>query len=207
MIGRRPISRWNHTFGPKTLSGITHSFPWLSQTRRHVSTYYSPLRRFPPCGVHARLACLIHAANVHSEPGSNPSINCSQSALRLPWVAPKAHSQRVIELPKSLTVICDYRSRRKSFPAACLAQSMCRLNKRSLYQIVKDRTWNPAGSVPDGDSSFYKKFGSRQPALERFFIFVPVPVGLPTATSFTALDDRWFITANFFALGRFLVDR
>ena len=34
----------------------------------------------PPEGFHkrllARLACLIHAANVHSEPGSNPSYDC-----------------------------------------------------------------------------------------------------------------------------------
>ena len=56
------------------LSSITRSFPRLSLTPRLVSTYYCPFRRFPPCGVHARLACLIHAANVHSEPESNPSI-------------------------------------------------------------------------------------------------------------------------------------
>ena len=29
----------------------------------------------------ARLACLIHAANVHSEPGSNPSILYALTAL------------------------------------------------------------------------------------------------------------------------------
>ena len=33
----------------------------------------TPFAALPPCGVRARLACLIHAANVHSEPGSNPS--------------------------------------------------------------------------------------------------------------------------------------
>jgi hypothetical protein len=33
---------------------------------------YCPLRRFPLAGF-PRLACLIHAANVRSEPGSNPS--------------------------------------------------------------------------------------------------------------------------------------
>src|SRR5438105_9139523 len=33
---------------------------------------YCPLRRFPIAGF-PRLACLIHAANVRSEPGSNPS--------------------------------------------------------------------------------------------------------------------------------------
>ena len=40
--------------------------------------HYSPFRRFRRIAtVIARLACLIHAANVHSEPGSNPSICCS----------------------------------------------------------------------------------------------------------------------------------
>ena len=80
LIERGPVPRRNHTFGPETLSGITHSFPWLSQSRGLVSTHYSPFRRFPRIAtVPARLACLIHAANVHSEPGSNPSIDCSLS--------------------------------------------------------------------------------------------------------------------------------
>ena len=75
LIGRGPISRRNHTFGPETLSGITGSFPPLSQSQGHVPMYYSPFRRFPCIAtLLARLACLIHAANVHSEPGSNPSI-------------------------------------------------------------------------------------------------------------------------------------
>ena len=37
--------------------------------------HYSPFRRSPRIATfRARLACLIHAANVHSEPGSNPLI-------------------------------------------------------------------------------------------------------------------------------------
>ena len=60
------------------LSGITASFPTLSRSRGYVTTRYSPFRRCPPLSklieLLARLACLIHAANVHSEPGSNPSI-------------------------------------------------------------------------------------------------------------------------------------
>ncbi len=71
LIPRRPLSRRNHTFGLTTSSSITHSFPWLSSSRRHVPTHYYPVCRFPIAG-YARLACLIHAANVHSEPGSNP---------------------------------------------------------------------------------------------------------------------------------------
>jgi len=33
LIGRGLIPGWNHTFGPETLSGITGSFPPLSQTQ------------------------------------------------------------------------------------------------------------------------------------------------------------------------------
>ena len=75
LIGRRPILWRNHTFGPETSSGINCSFPQLSRSRGQVPTYYSPFRRFHCIATDlARLACLIHAANVHSEPGSNPSI-------------------------------------------------------------------------------------------------------------------------------------
>ena len=73
LIGRRPLHRWNHTFGPETLSGITPPFDGLSQTGGYVSTHYCPFRH--SCiATRVRLACLIHAANVHSEPESNPSI-------------------------------------------------------------------------------------------------------------------------------------
>ncbi len=33
LVGRRPIPRRNHTFGPETLSGITGNFPPLSRVR------------------------------------------------------------------------------------------------------------------------------------------------------------------------------
>ena len=42
----------------------------------------------------ARLACLIHAANVHSEPGSNPSI-CMLRALRRALVSSLAKLKNV----------------------------------------------------------------------------------------------------------------
>ena len=32
LISRKPLLGRNHTFGPQTSSGITHSFPWLSPT-------------------------------------------------------------------------------------------------------------------------------------------------------------------------------
>jgi hypothetical protein len=79
LVGRSPLPGRNHTFDPEMLFGITHSFPWLFRTLGHVTTRYSPFRRFPSSiasyqTLLARLACLIHAANVHSEPESNPSI-------------------------------------------------------------------------------------------------------------------------------------
>ena len=76
----------NHTFDPGILSGITHSFPWLFRTLGHITTRYSPFRRCPSSKASfktllARLACLIHAANVHSEPESNPSIGYMHQLL------------------------------------------------------------------------------------------------------------------------------
>ena len=44
-------------------------------SRGRLVTCYSPFRRFTRLdGFRARLACLIHTANVRSEPGSNPSL-------------------------------------------------------------------------------------------------------------------------------------
>ena len=56
---------------PPTSLGITRSFPRLYPTMGLVTVALltlAPLALRP-----VRLACLIHAANVHSEPGSNPS--------------------------------------------------------------------------------------------------------------------------------------
>ena len=75
LISRKPLLRRNRTFAPERSSGITQGFPWLSRTLGYVPTYDYPVcRSCTPKGLTARLACLIHAANVHSEPGSNPSI-------------------------------------------------------------------------------------------------------------------------------------
>ena len=86
LIGRGLILGRNYTFGPETLSGITCSFPQLSRTWGYVTEAFLP--RSPLSSVRrlilARLACLIHAANVHSEPGSNPSMYLHIHATRSP---------------------------------------------------------------------------------------------------------------------------
>ena len=75
LISHQPLLRRNLTFDPQISSGITHSFPWLSPTEGYVPMHYYAVRR-SHIAMSARLACLIHAANVHSEPGSNPSKIC-----------------------------------------------------------------------------------------------------------------------------------
>ena len=66
-----------------TSLGITRSFPRLYPITGLVTVALltlAPLALRP-----VRLACLIHAANVHSEPGSNPSkVDTDAAALRPP---------------------------------------------------------------------------------------------------------------------------
>ena len=58
------VLRWGL---PAVSRGYTRPWGWLPSP-------YSPFRHWPDLAAGpVRLACLIHAANVHSEPGSNPS--------------------------------------------------------------------------------------------------------------------------------------
>src|SRR5262245_58182770 len=80
LIRGRPLLRWNHTFAlhmitSEEIIGYYPQFPVaIPDPRVRHLPVTTPFAAVPPCGVLARLACLIHAANVHSEPGSNPSI-------------------------------------------------------------------------------------------------------------------------------------
>ena len=74
VISRRPRLR-RRSFALPRSSGITPPLGGLSRSRGQVVHALLPLSPLPP-GLprgFVRLACLIHAANVHSEPGSNPS--------------------------------------------------------------------------------------------------------------------------------------
>ena len=82
LIGRNPLSQQQPKppFTSREMSlagpfGIIHRFQRLSRSEGYVGYVLltlSPL--YSPEGFRARLACLIHTANVRSEPGSNPSI-------------------------------------------------------------------------------------------------------------------------------------
>jgi hypothetical protein len=68
------------------LCGISVSFPTLSPTTRQIPMYSSPVRRSPPgiaTRAAARLACVRPAASVHSEPGSNSSVEITGLATKL----------------------------------------------------------------------------------------------------------------------------
>ncbi len=58
-------------FGLSSTCGISFAFTKLFPTSGQVPRYYYPGRHSTPRRFRVRLACLIHAASVHSEPGSN----------------------------------------------------------------------------------------------------------------------------------------
>ena len=79
----------------RTSLGITRSFPRLYPTMGLVTV---ALLTLPPLALRpVRLACLIHAANVHSEPGSNPS-----KMVRRGFAGPKADFPRIGPHPERL---------------------------------------------------------------------------------------------------------
>ncbi len=84
LIGHRPLLKrrpegylWPLALRHVVSLGISPSFPRLFPSRGQVIyalLTLSPLYSAPEGTFLVRLACLIHAANVRSEPGSNPSI-------------------------------------------------------------------------------------------------------------------------------------
>ena len=78
MVPKDPIHLLTRPCDPVRPSGISLGFPRLSPSQGQLD--YVLLAR-PPLysseDFHVRLACLIHAANVRSEPGSNPSLEIS----------------------------------------------------------------------------------------------------------------------------------
>ena len=96
LIGREPIFdriaplAWVPC-DPHASCGISRSFPLLSPYQRQVA--HALLTRPPLTLSHAfrrinptksvRLECVMHAASVHPEPGSNSRKNCISTGLRL----------------------------------------------------------------------------------------------------------------------------
>ena len=112
---------------PTAPSGISLGFPRLSLSLGQLD--YVLLARPPlysPCGFHVRLACLIHAANVRSEPGSNPSLGslfnpCCSSPHPSPASRQKTGGWLVGRYARSSTLLALTRS----FEATQNAKDRC----------------------------------------------------------------------------------
>jgi hypothetical protein len=136
-IPKDPAHLLPGTCVPSRPSGLSLGFPRLSPSRRQLD-YVLLARppRYSPCGFHVRLACLIHAANVRSEPGSNPSLG----SCFFPWRRP---------------VSSDH-SRAPEDQVACQSQPACAGQNQPLSialthfsfeatRYVKDRLAAPSG--------------------------------------------------------------
>ena len=109
----------------------------------------------------ARLACLIHAANVHSEPGSNPSIKVEslQSKLCINSLLTQWVEDYILVLANSAPITADPPSAvdddRSRSPPASLKDSYDLTIEPRNDRIIKDitqisPTTRPAGANPFG---------------------------------------------------------
>ena len=139
-----------------------------------------------PCGSSAQLACLIHAANVHSEPGSNPSIvltvepkrhppSCCQPAVR-PSRFISQECKRSVLIRREVTPIQGTR-----LPPGHNLVLANKINLGSLPNCQRAEQKSPVGSdrnrVPTRDSAFYRMAEPCQP-LETKILFRATRHGL-----------------------------
>ena len=149
----------------RVLPAVSRSYPRPEGRCLRVTIPFATDRRSKlPFTV--RLACLIHAANVHSEPGSNPSIKIfgwkefllsyyNHVDPALPISSVTYWSLQVIESFRLTT--CSQRKKQEtisysSFKVQCLFRQIVKghlLNERravlqttrQIYQISKSRQW------------------------------------------------------------------
>ena len=151
-IPKDPAHLLPGTCAPGRPSGLSLGFPRLSPSRRQLG-YVLLARppRYSPCGFHVRLACLIHAANVRSEPGSNPSLGrCSfLASLTRSLARPSGRQTRLCRSGFSKSSHASLRGhpecQRSLAPSPSLARSVsCEgrekvaSSRRPRKQVVKD---------------------------------------------------------------------
>ena len=89
LVSRRPLGRRNYTlwFSPsrrnvaRDYRGFPRAIPVRPAGHRRLTTPFAAARDSEE-SLAARLACLIHATSVHSEPGSNPSSDLAPKPSR-----------------------------------------------------------------------------------------------------------------------------
>jgi hypothetical protein len=128
------------------LFGISQAFAWLSPAKRRIIQVLltrAPLYSY--CYFHVRLACLRHAASVHSEPESNSLIQrkiCYVSELLSKFVRKfispalaSAHKARPFKLqgPLLLKMHLEFGSTMNRF--SCIS-GCCSLKSKQLLPIT-----------------------------------------------------------------------
>ena len=112
------------TEGPASSCGISSGFPKLFPSPRqvtHVLLTRSPLYSRPEGHFRARLACIRHAASVHSEPGSNsPVESCMRPAPVTKSRKPSAVTSALVasgsEFRSARLVLVGHHLRRPPWP-------------------------------------------------------------------------------------------
>ncbi len=156
-IPKDPAHLLSRSCEPDRPSGLSFGFPKLSPSRRQLD-YVLLARppRYSPCGFHVRLACLIHAANVRSEPGSNPSLGrCSfLASLTRSLAGPSGRQTRLCRSGFSKSSHASLRGhpecQRSLAPQPSLARSVsCEgrekvaSSQRACKQVLKDFSSSP----------------------------------------------------------------
>jgi hypothetical protein len=153
LVPRKPLSRRNLTIcspdnqvrrGHPVLPGVSPGYPGPGGTS---PTPYYPVSRSsgPRRDLVARLACLIHAANVHSEPGSNPSEKKPSSG------SPRVRRE-VGAGPPARNRFMEFDLQRYHLPVASdgrwplpATSANSKIKSEFTNQIAKDRTERTAG--------------------------------------------------------------
>ena len=98
----------------------------------------------------ARLACLIHAANVHSEPGSNPSIKSIHQPTKLGM--PKHASPGRLK-SQSTKVFVWQRTTRPSRPSRSSSTTTVRLHQ---YSLGWQKNWRSLTKLSKSEANYYR---------------------------------------------------
>ena len=124
-------------------SGIAHRFQWLFRSEGYVGYVLltlSPL--YSSEDFRARLACLIHAASVRSEPGSNPSVEVFDSYRSREFDGPLSRLVAPARLSR-VTLVFKERAEGRACPRGALSTPLAcgrRAREEGMIGIRRPRS-------------------------------------------------------------------
>ena len=130
--------------GHPVLPTVSRGYPGPKGTFRRITTPFAAVQ-LPEGNLLARLACLIHAANVRSEPGSNPSCDrlpgCRETSPKTSPTTPGDKRERL-----------DPPAGPSKDPPACRATRSCRNSTGTvdLTNHVVNEQSRPEPAAPGG---------------------------------------------------------